>query len=110
VTWDGNLNVFAHPGSWHLCLSTVDFHICKIQDCEMRFKCLKRTSQSDGRQLKAAFLYHYRWAGHGPVWGGAPTVSADWIALVFVSRGPGCKRCINIPTSSYVVGDTVDYD
>jgi hypothetical protein len=51
----------------------------------------------------AAFLYRYRWVACGLIGGGAGIVSADWIALVLVSREPGCKWCRNISWSCYVV-------
>jgi hypothetical protein len=53
---------------------------------------------------RPVFLYHCRWAARGRIGGGVAMVSVECIGLVLVSRDPGCKRCINIISSSYVVG------
>lgn len=66
------------------------------------------TAVTDERLMVAswrpAFVYHYCWAMCGPINAGTVIVSAGWIALVLLSIELGCKLCINIAFSSYVVG------
>ena len=52
---------------------------------------------------RPTFLYHYRWTARGPIGSGAAIMSADWIALVLVSRELGCKQYINIGAGAAIV-------